>query len=43
MMRLINYLLARALLAAYLNRNYRPWIAIARRVARFVERRERAW
>jgi hypothetical protein len=38
MIRLINYLLARALIAAYRDRSYQPWIAIARRIAKIAER-----
>lgn len=39
MARLINYLLSRALLAAYKGKDHRPWIALARRFAKFAERR----
>lgn len=41
MARLINYLLSRALVAAYRGKNYQPWIALVRRFAKFAERRAR--
>jgi len=41
MTRLINYLLSRALVAAYRDKDYRLWIAVARRLAKFAERRAR--
>jgi len=38
MLWLINHLLARALLAAYRDKNHRPFVALARFVARVAEK-----
>ena len=38
--KLVNWLLARALLATFHDKDYRPWIGCARFVARLTGRRE---
>ena len=43
MTKLVNYLLARALIAAYRGNNYKLFVVMARLAARIVERRGARW
>jgi|SRR5262245_22191729 len=43
MTKLVNYLLARALVAAYRGNNYKLFIAMARLAARIIERKGTRW